>query len=135
MEIKESGENYLETILLLENKNGHVRSIDIANEMNFSKPSISRAMSILKKAGLITVEQGGNIVLTQTGRKKANEIYGRHKLITQYLMITLGIDEDTAVQDACRIEHVISQKTIEKIKELLEKQRIESEEESKTVRR
>jgi Mn-dependent DtxR family transcriptional regulator len=119
MKIQESGENYLETILILENKNGHVRSIDIANELHFSKPSISRAVGILKTAGFITVEPNGNIVLTNVGRTKANEIYERHQLITLYLMETLGIDEDLAAHDACRIEHVISEQTFNRIKSLV----------------
>ncbi|MDF2595508.1 MAG: DtxR family transcriptional regulator [Clostridia bacterium] len=119
MKIQESGENYLETILILENKNGHVRSIDIANELHFSKPSISRAVGILKTAGFITVEPNGNIVLTNVGRTKANEIYERHQLITLYLMETLGVDEDLAAHDACRIEHVISEQTFNRIKSLV----------------
>lgn len=121
MKLQESGENYLETILLLENRNGQVRSIDIANELSFSKPSISRAMSILKKAGFITVGDNGSIILTQAGRQKANAIYERHQMITRYLMITLDIDQETASQDACKIEHVISQDSFEKIKLLVEK--------------
>ena len=121
MKLQESGENYLETILLLENRNGQVRSIDIANELSFSKPSISRAMSILKKAGFITVGDNGSIILTQAGRQKANAIYERHQMITRYLMITLDIDQETASQDACKIEHVISQDSFDKIKLLVEK--------------
>jgi Mn-dependent DtxR family transcriptional regulator len=96
-----------------------VRSIDIANELHFSKPSISRAVGILKTAGFITVEPNGNIVLTNVGRTKANEIYERHQLITLYLMETLGIDEDLAAHDACRIEHVISEQTFNRIKSLV----------------
>lgn len=120
--MKESGENYLETILLLDNKRGQVRSIDIANEMNFSKPSISRAMNILKKGGFITVEEGGSIVLTEMGRKKANEVYERHKLITQFLIITLGVEEEIAARDACKMEHVISETTFCRIKKLVKKE-------------
>jgi len=117
MKLQESGENYLETILVLQNRNGYVRSIDIANELNYSKPSVSRAMSILKKAGYILTDQDGKILFTKEGNKRANEIYERHQLITKYLMMTLGIDEATASEDACRIEHILSQKSFTKIRE------------------
>lgn len=117
--IQESGENYLETIYLLKKKNGLVRSIDIANELGYTKPSISRAMGILKKSGYITVEQNGNINLTELGLSKANEIYERHRLISKFLVITLGVDEKTASDDACRIEHVISQECFDKIKQYI----------------
>lgn len=118
----ESGENYLETILILEQKNGSVRSIDIANELDYTKPSISRAMGILRKNGLITMENSGRIVLTPQGRKKANDIYERHLLLTRFLVLTLSLDEETAATDACRIEHVISAKTFEKVKEFVERE-------------
>ncbi|MFQ8600527.1 MAG: metal-dependent transcriptional regulator [Oscillospiraceae bacterium] len=108
MKIQESGENYLETILLLHKKHGYVRSIDVANALDFSKPSVSRAMSILKKAGLIVMEQGGNILLTEAGEARANAVYERHTTITQFLVMTLGVDEKTAEFDACRIEHILS---------------------------
>ncbi|MBS5343076.1 MAG: metal-dependent transcriptional regulator [Clostridium sp.] len=113
----ESGENYLETILMLHQKQGYVRSIDIANELGFTKPSVSRAMSILKNDGYIVVESSGNIVLTEKGNKKANQIYERHLYITKFLQKTLGISEELAARDACRIEHIISQETFERIKE------------------
>ena len=113
----ESGENYLETILMLHQKQGYVRSIDIANELGFTKPSVSRAMSILKNDGYIVVESSGNIVLTEKGRKKANEVYERHLYITKFLQKILNIPEELAAQDACRIEHIISQETFERIKE------------------
>lgn len=116
MKIQESGENYLETILRLENRTGAVRSIDIANELGYSKPSISRAMSILKQEGYIIMEDNGNILLTAKGRCSANQIYERHLLISQYLMMTLNIPSIIADEDACRIEHVISQETFDKIK-------------------
>lgn len=119
MKLQESGENYLETILLLRNQNGYVRSIDVANELEYSKPSISRAMGILKEAGLITIEQSGNILLTEAGTAKASAIYERHRVITQYLITTLGIDTDTAGKDACRIEHVISEESFQKMKEFV----------------
>ena len=121
MKIQESGENYLETILVLQNKNGFVRSIDIANELNYTKASVSRAMSILKKANLITIEDCGQILLTEEGIKKANSIYERHKFITKYLISSLGISKETADKDACRIEHIISQETFDKIKEYVKK--------------
>jgi len=120
MRIHESGENYLETILILKNKKGTVRSVDIANELDYTKASISRAMGILKKAGYITVEECGNIHLTESGLSKATQIYERHELITKYLVNALAIDEGTAVADACRIEHVISQESFHKIKSWVE---------------
>lgn len=120
MAMHESGENYLETILMLQNKNGSVRSIDIANELEYTKPSISRAMGILRKNGYITMDDGGQILLTELGRKKAEEIYERHLLITKFLMETLGIERQLADKDACRIEHVISQETFERIKAKVE---------------
>lgn len=117
MKIQESGENYLETILLLYQRNGSVRSIDIATELEFAKPSVSRAMSILKQAGLITVEPSGNILLTKAGRIKAENIYDRHKIITKFLVEKLNVSKEIAESDACRIEHIISPETFEKIKE------------------
>ncbi len=116
MAIHESGENYLETILLLEQKNGTVRSIDIAAELEYSKPSISRAMGILKQNGYIRMEKSGDIHLTEKGRERANSIYERHRLIADYLVRALGVDEKTADEDACRIEHIISETSFEKIK-------------------
>ncbi|MDO4926250.1 MAG: metal-dependent transcriptional regulator [Turicibacter sp.] len=121
MKLQESGENYLETILILSQKNGSVRSIDIANELNYSKPSISRAMGILKKAGLITIEKNGQINLTEIGHEKATAIYERHCLIKEFLIQTLQIDEELADKDACRIEHVISVETFERMKDVLKK--------------
>lgn len=118
MKIHESGENYLETILLLQRKNGSVRSIDIANELGYTKASISRAMGILKKAEYINRERSGEITLTEEGFKKASEIYERHTLITKYLMDTLNIDKEIADQDACRIEHILSDEAFEKLREL-----------------
>lgn len=116
MKIHESGEMYLETILVLFQKNGSVRSIDIAHELNFSKPSVSRAMGILKSAGLITMDEAGQINLTPEGKVKAESIYERHRIITAYLIKSLGLDPDLAEKDACRIEHIISQETFEKMK-------------------
>ena len=117
MKIQESGENYLETILILQNQNGYFRSIDVANQLDFTKASVSRAMSILKEAGYITMEQNGNLVLTDTGNKKASAIYERHTLIAQFLEMTLGVGSDIALQDSCRIEHIISEEVFERIKQ------------------
>jgi len=123
MRIHESGENYLETILILQSKNGSVRSIDIANELDYTKASISRAMSILKKEGYITMEEGGSIHLTDSGYQMATQIYERHRLLTEYLVKALQVEEETAVADACRIEHVISQESFHKIKDWVEAHR------------
>lgn len=119
MTLHESGENYLETILMLHNEKGFVRSVDVADRLNFSKPSVSRAMGILKRNGYITVEDGGRIVLTELGRKEAERVYERHVILTKYL-ISIGVDENTAVQDACRMEHVISAETFDRMKHQME---------------
>ena len=116
MKIQESGENYLEAILVLERRNGNVRSIDVASFLGFTKPSVSRAMTILKNAGHIIMEKNGLLHLTESGRKIAAAIYERHQLLSQFLA-AIGVSEDTAAQDACRIEHVISEETFEKLKE------------------
>ena len=123
MKIQESGENYLETILLLEMRNGTVRAVDIANELGYSKPSVTRAMGVLKKAGLVDQELCGTIQLTEAGRKRANEIYDRHVLIKEFLMTVLSLDARTAETDACRIEHIVSQTTIDRIRALLQEKR------------
>lgn len=123
MRIQESGENYLETILILQNKKGSVRSVDIANELDYTKASISRAMGILKRAGYITIEDGGSIRLTESGNRRATQIYERHRLITEYLVKALQIEEETAVADACRIEHVISEESFHGIKKWVEEHR------------
>ena len=112
----ESAENYLETILILKEKNGSVRSIDIAHELDFSKPSVSVAMKRLRGKELITVDDGGLIELTEEGRALAENIYERHVILTKALM-SLGVTEDTASEDACRIEHYISQETFDRIKD------------------
>ena len=119
MKIYESGENYLETILILQKERGHVRSIDVATELNFSKPSISRAMGILKGAGYITIDDGGNIHLTEMGKRTAEGIYERHRLIARYFVEALDVDQKIALQDACRIEHVISAEAFDQIKKWL----------------
>ncbi len=115
MRIHESAENYLETILMLRIKSPYVRSIDIANELGFSKPSVSVAMKNLRENGYVNVDGDGYITLTDKGRKIAETMYERHKWISTWLM-RLGVDEKTAVEDACRIEHVISAETFEAIK-------------------
>ena len=102
MILQESGEMYLETILILSEKKKDVRSIDICDEMGFSKPSISRAMHLLKDGGYIDIDENGFITLTEIGREVAEKIYERHKVLTE-LFILLGVDEDTASEDACRI--------------------------------
>lgn len=119
MPIYESGEDYLETILLLHNKTGFVRSVDIANELNFSKPSISRAMGILRENGLITVEPGGQIRLTPEGRAKAESVYERHVVITDFFESVLGVDKETSEHDACKIEHIISEESYGKLKKFV----------------
>ena len=116
----ESGENYLETILILHQRQGYVRSIDIANELAFTKPSISRAMGILKNDGYITVEPSGNILLTEKGYAKASAVFDRHQTITSFLHKILDVDAETAEADACRIEHVISETTFEKMKAFMQ---------------
>ena len=121
MSLLESGENYLETILVLTQRNGSVRSIDVANEMNFTKPSVSRAMSILKKENLITMETDGRLLLTEEGLKKATAILERHTILTRYIHKVLGVPEEIAEKDACRIEHIISVETFEGIKNQLNK--------------
>ena len=120
MQLQESGEMYLETILVLSQKSDTVRAVDICNEMGFSKPSVSRAMGLLRDGGFITVEKGGAIVLTEVGLAAAEKIYERHTLLTQVL-VSLGVDEEHAAEDACRIEHVISDNTFNAIKEHLKK--------------
>ena len=119
--MQESGENYLETILLLKQRDSRVRSIDIARHLGFAKPSVSRAVGILKREGFIRVDHGGLIELTEKGQKKADEIHERHRIISDYLVRTLHIDEKIAETDACRIEHVISTETFEKIRGYVEK--------------
>ena len=120
MAIYESGEDYLETILVLHNTTGFVRSIDIANKLGYSKPSISRAVVILKENGYITVEKSGEIILTEKGREKAESIYARHLVLREFLKNVLGVDEDTANSDACKIEHDISDETFAKLKSFVE---------------
>lgn len=118
MKIQESAEDYLETILILSTRKQFVRSIDIVNEMNFSKPSVSVAMKHLREKGQIIMDKDGYITLTETGMAIAKQIYERHLMISQLLM-KLGVEEKTAREEACRIEHDISQDTFDKIKNWL----------------
>ena len=115
MHLQESGEMYLETIYRLTQERGTVRSIDVGEYMGFSKPSVSRAMGILKKAGYVAVDADGHLTLTDSGSEIAEKIYERHNLLTEFL-IRLGVDADTAVEDACKIEHHISDASFEAIK-------------------
>ena len=117
MKIHESAENYLETILMIKNKKGAVRSIDIANELEFSKPSVSVAMKNLRENGFIDVDTNGYITLLDKGRVIAEKMYERHTTLSEWL-ISLGVPEDIAVDDACRIEHIISVETFEAIKKI-----------------
>lgn len=117
MKIQESAENYLETILILKNKNGAVRSIDIANELGFSKPSVSVAMKNLRENGYIEVDSSGYITLLDSGRQIAEKIYERHTTLSKWL-VSLGVDAKTAAEDACRIEHIISNESFEAIKKI-----------------
>ena len=115
MTIRESGEMYLETIYVLSLGSSSVRGIDVGAKMGFSKPSVSRAVAILKKDGYVITDSDGYIKLTAEGEKKAKIIYERHMLLSRLLM-NLGVDEETATEDACRIEHYISEKTFDAIK-------------------
>lgn len=116
MKIQESAEDYLEAILFLKQEKGAVRSIDIARRLEFTKPSVSRAMSLLRENGYITMEKDGFIELTGTGREIAERIGERHRLLTGWLT-ALGVSQETAAEDACRIEHDISEETFQKLKE------------------
>ena len=116
MKIQESAENYLEAILVLMQKNGQVRSIDVAHYTGFSKPSISRAMGLLRENGYITMDKDGFINLTEAGMEVASRIYERHRLLTQWLT-ALGVSPETAAEDACRIEHDISEETFLRLKD------------------
>ena len=118
MTIQESAEMYLETILILSKKTDNVRSIDISNHMHFSKPSVSRAMKNLSNADYIEIDGNGHITLTEKGLSVAKKIYERHRMLTEYFM-KIGVSPQTAEEDACRIEHVISDETFAAIKKRL----------------
>lgn len=115
MQLQESGEMYLETIYVLTKKSTAVRAIDVGEHMGFSKPSVSRALGLLKTGGFVTVDENGFISLTADGEEIAEKIYERHTILTR-LLVYLGVDEETASEDACRLEHAISDKSFEAIK-------------------
>ncbi len=120
MHIQESGEMYLETIYLLSQKKSVVRSIDVSEYMGFSKPSVSRAVGLLRDAELLEVDENGSLLLTPNGLEIAKKIYARHTILTTFLT-SIGVDEKTAADDACKIEHHISDETFEAIKKQIEK--------------
>lgn len=120
MGLHESGQMYLESILVLQKKNGSVRSIDIVEHMGYSKPSVSRAVGILKNGEYITVDKNGYITLTEKGKNEAEKIYERHGVIAK-ILVNIGVSEKTATEDACKIEHVISDESIEAIKRYITK--------------
>lgn len=122
MALYESAEMYLETIYVLSKKTGFVRSIDVAEYMGYSKPSVSRAVGLLKKGGYLTMEKDGYLTLTDKGRETADSIFERHTVLTKFLEY-IGVDNDTASKDACKIEHVVSDTTLGCIKSFLEKRK------------
>ncbi len=115
MVLQESGEMYLETILILSEKSKYVRAIDVGEKMGFSRPSVSRAVHLLSEGGFITIDADGGLTLTDAGREIAEKIYERHTVLSKWL-ISLGVDEETATDDACKIEHDISDKSFAAIK-------------------
>ena len=119
MQIQESGEMYLETIYVLLKANGHVRSVDVAEHMGYSKPSVSRAMGLLKNAGYIEMAKDGTITLTDSGLAIAKKIFERHTLMSQ-LLIRLGVSPEVAAEDACKLEHAISDESFEALKNHLQ---------------
>ena len=124
--IHESGENYLETILVLRERGVDVRSIDIVHEMELSKPSVSRAMSILRSGGFIEVDRDGYITLTERGEAIAQRIYERHRVLTDWL-IGIGVDEKTSAEDACKLEHDISSESFDKLKKHIKEKHVAAE--------
>ena len=122
MAIQESGEMYLETILILSQKMDNIHAIDVGKYMGYSKPSVSRAMGILKEGGFITVADSGVITLTKEGKKRAEAVYERHNVISDLLMM-IGVSEETAVEDACKAEHYISDETFKALKKFHEKKK------------
>ena len=121
MRLLESGEMYLETILILSGKKSCVRSLDVAEAMGFSKPSVSRAVALLKNGGYLTVREDGHLALTEAGYEVAEKIYERHTVLTDFLC-SLGVSRETAAEDACKIEHDISDESFEAIKKLTQKE-------------
>jgi Mn-dependent DtxR family transcriptional regulator len=116
MHLQESGEMYLETILILSQQKSFVRAIDVGEYMGFTKPSVSRALSLLRSGGFVIVGDGGGLSLTEAGREVAEKIYERHTYITKFL-VNLGVSEKTAAEDACRMEHVISDESFRAMQE------------------
>ena len=121
----ESGEDYIETIYLLKKKKGVVRSIDVANELGFSRPSVSRGVGILKENGLVIMEDDGELKLTEEGLKTAKKVYEKHTNLTKFLMLTAGVNEEIAETDAYRIEHIISPETFRGIKKFVKEHKEE----------
>lgn len=121
MVLQESGEMYLETILVLSQKSSLVRAIDVGEEMGFSRPSVSRAVHLLAEGGFINIDRGGGLTLTDAGLEIAEKIYERHTVLSQWL-VSLGVDEETATEDACKIEHDLSDKSFAAIKSHIKKQ-------------
>ena len=115
MHLQESGEMYLETILVLSKTGKYVRSVDVSEYMGFSKPSVSRAIGLLKTGGYVTMDKSGHLELTDAGRAVAENIYENHTMLTRFL-VSLGVDENTAAEDACKMEHVISDTSFKAIK-------------------
>lgn len=115
MNLQESGEMYLETIFILSSENSFVRAIDVGEYMGFSKPSVSRALNLLKRGGYVNVNEQGGLMLTEEGKEVAERIYERHMLISDYL-ISLGVSREIAVADACKIEHDISEESFQALK-------------------
>ena len=122
MEAHESAEMYLETIYVLSQKSDSVRKTDISKHMGYAKPSVTRGIGLLEERGLVTVDENGNLLLTKTGKAKAAQIYERHTVLTN-MLISIGVDEETADEDACRIEHYISETTFNAIKSHMNKYR------------
>ena len=120
MKLQESAEMYLETIYLLSCQKNTVRSIDVAEHMNYSKPSVSRAVGLLKNGGYVVMDKDGSLTLTDKGKETANKIFERHTILSK-LLIKIGVTEEVAAKEACKIEHVISDDTLLKIKEFLDK--------------
>ena len=115
MVLQESGEMYLEAILVLSEKQGHVRSVDVSEYMGYSKPSVSRAIGLLKSGGYVTVDEDGFLRLTDAGRETAEKTYERHRVLSD-LLVRLGVSPETASNDACKLEHAISDESFEAIK-------------------
>ena len=122
MKLQESGEMYLETVLVLSDRMPHVRSIDVCEEMGYSKPSVSRAMSMLRNNGYVIMDDNGYLHLTESGMEVATKIYDRHNTLSAFLT-SIGVEETTAADDACRIEHVISDDTMAAIKAYMAKEK------------